>query len=40
MTQNVGTIDRVLRAALGIVLIYLAFYSGLPLFEGTLMKYG
>lgn len=40
MTTNVGTIDRVLRAALGIVLLYLAFFSGLPLFDGALFKYG
>ena len=40
MTTNVGTIDRILRAALGLVLIVLAFASGLPLFDGALMKYG
>lgn len=40
MTTNVGTIDRVLRAVLGLVLLYLAFASGLPLFDGALFKYG
>jgi hypothetical protein len=40
MTPNVGTIDRILRAALGLVLLYLAFLSGLPAFEGGLLKYG
>lgn len=40
MTTNVGTIDRVLRAALGIVLLYLAFFSGLALFAEPLFKYG
>lgn len=40
MTANVGTIDRILRAALGVVLLYLAFFSGAPLFAGALFKYG
>ncbi len=40
MTTNVGTIDRIFRAALGAVLLYLAFASGLPLFDGPLFKYG
>ena len=40
MTTNVGTIDRILRAALGVVLLYLAFFSGLPAFDGAVMKYG
>lgn len=40
MKTNVGTIDRILRAAIGIVLLYLAFASGQPLFEGPLFKYG
>ncbi|MBB5515609.1 hypothetical protein FHS89_001621 [Rubricella aquisinus] len=40
MTMNVGTIDRILRAALGLGLFYLAFLSGLPLFDGGLFKYG
>jgi hypothetical protein len=40
MTTNVGTIDRILRAALGVVLLYLAFFSGLSLFAAPLFKYG
>ena len=40
MTANVGTIDRILRAALGVVLLYLAFFSGQPLFASPLFKYG
>ena len=40
MTTNVGTLDRILRAALGLVLLYLAFFSGLHLFAEPLFKYG
>jgi hypothetical protein len=40
MAVNVGTIDRILRAALGVVLLYLAFFSGLSLFAAPLFKYG
>lgn len=40
MTTNVGTIDRILRAALGLVLLYLAFFSDLQLFAAPLFKYG
>ena len=40
MTTNVGTLDRILRAALGLGLLYLAFLSGLPALEGGLVKYG
>lgn len=40
MTTNVGSIDRILRAALGIVLIYLAFFSGIALFDAAIYKYG
>ncbi|WP_420555561.1 YgaP family membrane protein [Roseovarius sp.] len=40
MTVNVGTIDRILRAALGAVLLYLAFFSGLPAFEAPVWRYG
>ncbi|MAY88122.1 MAG: hypothetical protein CML02_15585 [Pseudooceanicola sp.] len=40
MTPNVGTVDRILRAALGLVLLYLAFFSGMPLFAQSLFKYG
>ena len=40
MTINVGTIDRILRAALGAVLLFLAFFSGLPAFDAGILKYG
>lgn len=40
MTTNVGTIDRVLRAALGVALLYLAHISGMALFDAPLYKYG
>lgn len=40
MTTNVGTLDRILRAALGLVLIYLAFFSGSQLFAEPLIMYG
>lgn len=40
MTTNVGTIDRILRAALGLALLYLAFFSGVSLFTASLFKYG
>jgi hypothetical protein len=40
MTTNVGVIDRILRAALGVVLLYLAFISGLSLFAAPLFKFG
>jgi len=40
MTPNVGTIDRILRAALGAILLYLAFFSGMALFAAPLFKYG
>ena len=39
MTTNVGTIDRLLRLALGVGLLYLAFFSGLPAFAVPLPKY-
>lgn len=39
MTTNVGTFDRILRAALGAVLLYLALFSGLPFFAASLVKY-
>lgn len=40
MTANVGNIDRILRAALGIVLLYLAFFSGFAPMSEPLFKYG
>lgn len=39
MEINVGMIDRVLRAVLGLVLLYLAFFSGLAAFDTGLLKY-
>jgi len=39
MTANVGTLDRILRAALGVALLYLAFFSAVPLFAEPLFKY-
>lgn len=40
MSTNVGTLDRVLRAAIGLGLLYLALLSGLPAFDGAILKYG
>ncbi|MGB7431084.1 MAG: DUF2892 domain-containing protein [Ahrensia sp.] len=40
MTANVGNLDRILRAALGIVLLYLAFFSGFATMSEPLFKYG
>lgn len=40
MTTNVGTIDRILRAAIGIGLLYFAFFSGSALFAEPMFKYG
>lgn len=34
MTRNVGTTDRILRAALGVFLLWLAFMSGIPSVSG------
>lgn len=39
MTANVGKIDRMARALLGLVLLYLAFFSGMPAFDTGLLKY-
>jgi hypothetical protein len=36
MTTNVGSLDRVLRALLGIVLILAPFVSGAALFQGAM----
>ena len=40
MATNVGTIDRIFRAVLGLVLLYLAFFSGVALFAQPLFMYG
>lgn len=39
MVMNVGLLDRVLRAALGVALLFLAFASGLPVFEAVSAQY-
>lgn len=39
MKTTVGTFDRILRAILGVVLLYLALGSELAFFEGALIKY-
>lgn len=36
MTVNVGTLDRMIRGILGIVLLALPFVSGMALFDSTL----
>ena len=38
MTRNVGTTDRVIRALLGVVLLFLALFSGLPFFALPVVK--
>ncbi len=40
MIANMGTLDRVLRLAVGVVLIALALFSGAALFDAVLWKYG
>lgn len=40
MTMNVGTIDRIFRAVLGIALLYLAFGSGFAVFDAAVFKGG
>lgn len=40
MNTNVGTLDRVVRAALGLVLLYLAFFGGLQLMEAAVWRWG
>lgn len=39
MATNVGTVDRIIRAVLGLVLLYLAFFSGVPAFEAGALKW-
>lgn len=36
MTVNVGDLDRILRAIIGVVLLALPFVSGLALFNSTI----
>ncbi len=40
MKPNVGTIDRLVRAVIGLVLLYLAFLAGMQVFDSATMKYG
>jgi hypothetical protein len=40
MTANIGTLDRTLRLAAGIVLILAALFSGAGIFDGAAVKYG
>lgn len=39
MIQNVGSIDRALRAVLGIVLLGFALLSALPVFDVAIVKF-
>lgn len=39
MTINIGTLDRLFRAALGLALLYLAFLGDMPFFDARLYKY-
>jgi len=39
MSVNVGTVDRIFRALLGVVLLYLAFGSGMAIFDAAWAKY-
>lgn len=40
MRINLGTVDRAFRAVLGLGLLYISFLSGLPIFDGAIVKYG
>ena len=40
MTPNVGTIDRIARLVLGLVLLVLPFATQIPLFESVAMTWG
>jgi hypothetical protein len=40
MNINIGTADRALRLIVGVVLIALALFSGLAMFDGAVVKYG
>lgn len=39
MPVNMGTVDRVLRVVVGLVLLYLAFFSGASLFAAGVLKW-
>lgn len=40
MIANIGTTDRVLRGALGALLILAALFSGMGMFDAPVWKYG
>jgi len=40
MSKNVGDLDRGLRALIGVVLLGLALFGNMALFESGLMKWG
>lgn len=40
MIANIGSTDRMVRIALGVVLILMALFSGFALFDAALWKYG
>lgn len=40
MPTNLGNLDRILRAILGLALIAVAFFSDMALFGSTALKYG
>ncbi|QIE42337.1 YgaP family membrane protein [Meridianimarinicoccus aquatilis] len=39
MTPNVGQTDRIIRGAAGVALVLLSVFSGMPLFDGSLVKW-
>ncbi|MDA3932974.1 MAG: DUF2892 domain-containing protein [Gammaproteobacteria bacterium] len=40
MPTNLGNLDRILRAVLGLALIAVAFFSDMALFDTAVLKYG
>jgi hypothetical protein len=40
MIANVGTVDQAVRVVAGLVLIAAALFSGLVIFDGSVVKYG
>ena len=38
MIKNIGSPDRVIRLVLGVLLLALVFFSGMPLFQAGLWK--
>ncbi|RMF41528.1 MAG: DUF2892 domain-containing protein [Alphaproteobacteria bacterium] len=39
MSANIGTIDRIVRALIGLALLWLAFLSGLPVMASPAAQY-